>query len=130
MGLTGSINLMAFNNAFTEVRKDSKGNDVPCAVIPLPHNWLSKTEKGNVFVNLSAWKIPPEKRKADRKDTHIVSLDPGKEVREKLKAVDKYPPTLGNLTDWDEVGGMEKEANTSPQQAGFMPPEGNDNIPF
>lgn len=128
--ISGSINLMAFEKAFTEERKDSNGNSVICAVIPLPHNHLTKTEKGNVFVNLHANEIAPEKRKADRRDTHIVNQDPGKEIRQKLKDAGKYPTTLGNLVDWDQSGPSEQAAATSPAQAGFAAPPNTDNIPF
>lgn len=129
MGLSGSINLTGFNKAFTETRKDKNGNEVECAVIPMPHNWLSKTDKGNVFVNFSAWPIPPEKRKADRKDTHIVNLDPGKETRQKLKEMGEYPPTLGNIVDWDQITPGEPQANAGPTDAGFKAPS-SDPAPF
>ena len=113
---------MAFEKAFTEERKDAAGNTVTCAVIPLPHNHLTKTDKGNVFVNLHANEIAPEKRKADRKDTHIVNQDPGKEIRQKLKDAGKYPNTLGNLVDWAQSGPSEQQAATTPAQAGFADP--------
>lgn len=127
--LSGKINLTGFNKAFTETRKDQAGNDVPCVVIPMPHNWLEKTEKGNVFANFFGNEIPAEKRKANRKDTHIVNMDPGKEARQKLKEMGEYPPTLGNIVDWGQVSPQEPQANDSPAQAGFSAPS-SDPAPF
>lgn len=57
-----------------------------------------------VYLDLFANEIDANKRRADSKDTHIVSQSVSKEVREKLKAESKYPPTLGNLAVWGGGG--------------------------
>ena len=130
MGITGSINLMALNNAFIEQRKDKNGNTVDCAVIPLKHNWMHKTEKGNVYMRISAREINQDNKREDSKDTHIVSLSVDKETYDKLRSIDKYPPTLGNLTDWDKVyGSGANQASASPQQSTLAPPDADD-VPF
>ena len=106
--ITGSINLRAFKNSFIETRKNKSGQAVKCVTIPLEPNYLSETDKGNVYVNVSAWprKNPPTNEKD--KSTHIVNHDPGKEVRDKLKSANEYPATLGNLTVWGEQSHSEQ----------------------
>ena len=97
----GYFNLMAFNNAFIEERVNKAGATIKCVTIPLENNFLAPTDKGGVFVNWTAWEN--DKIKSDH--THLINLDPGKEVREKLKAAGEYPPTLGALKV-DEGGGF------------------------
>ena len=85
----------------------------------------TKTEKGNCYANFSAW--PRRTAAASEKDksTHIVNYDPGKEVRDELKAVSQYPPTLGNLTVWDQV-----TSTSSEEHSGAQTYEESDEVPF
>lgn len=109
--ISGKINLAALTHAVMPMGKDK----VECIVIPIAKNNLFKSDKGNVYLDLQAFEIAPEKRNDDRKDTHIVSQSLPKEVREKLKEANQYPPTLGNLIDWDQVsGGGEPSPNVDP----------------
>ena len=85
--------MMAFNNAFIEKRVNKAGAEIMCVTIPLENNHLQPTDRGGVFVNWTAW--ANDKIKSDH--THLINLDPGKEVREQLKAAGEYPPTLGAL---------------------------------
>ena len=101
--LKGYFNLMAFNNAFIEERVNKAGAKIECVTIPLENNFLALTDRGNVPVNWVAW--ANEKIKSDH--THLINLDPGKEVREQLKAAGEYPPTLGALKV-DEGGGFQQ----------------------
>ena len=123
--ITGSINLAGFKHIL-EKRKNSKGEMIDCITIPLSANYLNKTDKGNVYVNISAWPRKNAPKNENDKSTHIVNQDPGKDVRAKLKEANEYPPTLGNLTVWDQASG---ETNDQPANYGTF--EGTaDDLPF
>lgn len=99
---------MAFNNAFIEERVNKAGATVKCVTIPLENNFLAPTDKGGVFVNWTAWEN--DKIKSDH--THLINLDPGKDIRDRLKAAGEYPPTLGALKS--EEGGFSHTGKVDP----------------
>ena len=78
-----------------EVRKNSKGEQVECMVIPIVQNNLFVTDKGSVIVNFAAW---PKSGTANVKFTHNLKQSLDKDDAEKLKAAGLYPADLGNLT--------------------------------
>jgi hypothetical protein len=118
----GYFNLMAFNNAFIEDRVNKAGATIKCVTIPLENNFLALTDKGNVPVNWVAWEN--DKIKSDH--THLIKLDPGKDVREQLKTAGEYPPTLGALKV-DEGDGFQQ---TGKIDEATMPLPAGDGLPF
>lgn len=117
--ISGNIALTALTCAF---KKSAKGTE--CLIIPLEENHLKKTEKGNVYMNISA----REHINEERKQTHIVSQSVPKDAYEKLRENDEYPPTLGNLTDWSKLAGSgEGSPNTMPNDEFESMP---DDLPF
>jgi len=106
--ISGSIALTALKSSFI---KNKKGEEF--LLIPLNKNSLIKTEKGNVYLSLSAREYISE----ERKQTHIISQSVPKDVYEKLREKNEYPPTLGNLTDWSKLlGKNEVIPNTIPSE--------------
>lgn len=139
--ITGKLNLAKLEHVIREFpMKD--GSKQECIVIPIKKNSLYRTDKGNVFLDIYANEIPPEKRKVitvkskdgtkeyDRyESTHIANQSLPEDVREKLKAAGQYAPTLGNLTDSNLQlqSGSSESANVSDDFAAM--PEG-DGLPF
>ena len=119
--ISGKINLAALEHA---VIKTKSGDEA--IVIPIGKNNLFKSDKGNVYLDLFANEIDANKRRADSKDTHIVSQSVSKEVREKLKAESKYPPTLGNLAVWGGGGYSEP----SPAATSIDLADNTEDLPF
>lgn len=103
----GKINLTALKCAIvnSKVNKDEK---ILC--IPIKENNLFLSEKGNVYLDIIYNEI--KNKKEGVKDTHIINQSVPKEVREALKAEEKYPPTLGNLQHWDGSSHSEPASNT------------------
>lgn len=97
-------------------------------IIPISANHLTKTEKGNVYMNISAWPRRTASQFENDKSTHIINQDPGKEIRDAMKAEtpSRYPATLGSLTVWDQV----QQGATEPQSqsAGYV--QEGDDLPF
>jgi len=94
--ITGRIALTALKHVI-EDRKGQGGKMVKCITIPLPPNYLDLTEKGNVFLDFSAFETRKDGTKVDEP---IINQSPSKEIREQLKAAGQYPATLGNLKFW------------------------------
>lgn len=105
----GKINLTALKCAIvnSKVNKDEK---ILC--IPIKENNLFLSEKGNVYLDIIYNEI--KNKKEGVKDTHIINQSVSKEVREALKAEEKYPPTLGNLQHWDGNTHSEPAPNIAP----------------
>lgn len=113
------VNLRQLEHGFMTTKKGVK-----CIVLPIKENNLFEGEKG-VYLDMQAWEIDPDKRSADRKDTHIVSQSLSKEVRDALPD-GKYPPTLGNAIDWNQQGGS---STLTPEAQDFSGDDGQD-LPF
>lgn len=122
--ITGKINLAKFEHFLTQVPNKS-GQKEECIVIPIKRNSLIRTDKGNVFFDIAAFEVAPEKRKGE--DTHLVSQSFDKDTREKMKASGQNAPILGNLRDWNQSGGGEQSANTSNDFSGAAV---GDDLPF
>lgn len=119
--ISGNLNLAALEHKVVDGKKE--GEKILC--IPINANNLLLTEKRNVYIDIQAY--PLKEIKEGSKNTHIVNQGLSKEVRDKLKEQDKYPPTLGNLVDWSKhSGGSEPEPNISNQDFDPQP----DDLPF
>ena len=118
--ISGNINLAAFKHAFLKTKKGAEGIFIPFEV-----NNITKTDKGNVYVNIQA----SEHINAEKKQTHIVGQSVPKDVYEKLKEAGEYAPTLGNLTDWAKLGGGEATPGASSEAKASDFEEGDD-LPF
>lgn len=94
--ISGKINLSALEHS---VQTSKKG--VKFIAIPIEKNNLFQSDKGNVYLDISC----NEHLNSEKKQTHIVNQSVPKEVYEKLKEAGEYAPSLGNLTDWDKLGG-------------------------
>lgn len=100
--ISTKINLAALKNA--TILKMGKNKDVECIIIPIAQNHLFRSEKGAVYLDMVGF--PLKEKKADSKDTHLVSQSFSKEVREKQTEEDKKAnKILGNHIVWDEQGG-------------------------
>lgn len=100
--ISGNIALTQFKHVI-EKRKNTKGEQITCLVIPLEQNDLTLTEKGNVYVNWVAWDRKTVSQVEGDKSTHLINQQLPKEKAEAMKAQKIYPPTLGNLTNWADV---------------------------
>lgn len=98
--IKGKINLAAFSHAVMDVKRKD-GTAAKAIVIPVDANGLFLSDKGNVYFDFVAREIPAEKRKG--KDTHMISQSVGKEAYDALRSAQKYPPTLGSMSDGGEV---------------------------
>lgn len=119
--VSGKLNLAALEHA---IIKTKSGDEA--IVIPIKKNNLFKSDKGNVYLDFSARELDLSKRREGSNDTHIVSQSVGKEAYEKLKAENKYAPTLGNLTVWGGGGGEPKPNTTQIDDLGDEVPD----LPF
>lgn len=115
-GISGKINLAALTHS---VQTSKKG--VKYIAIPIESNNLFHSEKGNVFLDITC----NEHLDSEKKQTHIINQSVPKAVYEALKEKGEYAPTLGNLTDWDKLGGGGGEGSPN----SIDPIEGDD-LPF
>lgn len=124
--LTGQLNFSAFEHVITKVK--GKSGMIECVILPLDSNYIEKTEKdGKTYLNMgiAVYDVAPEKQKNG--NTHVMKINPNKEIREALKAAGKYTPFIGNLKDWSAPTA---EVNTSEQfDSGAVNVEGDD-LPF
>lgn len=98
-----------------EKRKTTTGETIDVITIPIKNNNLFLSEKGNVFLDLIAFEVAPEKRKTE--DTHLV-----KQSLPKDKQTDK-DPIIGNLKVWGA-------AEPTPAPEADIAPQSNGDLPF
>jgi hypothetical protein len=89
------INLAQLKHALMTTPKGTK-----CIVIPIDENSLFESEKGNVYLDLIAFKL----KEAEEDRTHLIKQSFSKEVRDKMTEEEKMKQSIiGNLKIWDEV---------------------------
>ena len=110
--MTGKLNLAKFEHFLAPV-KNKEGQPEECVVIPIKRNSIFKSDKGNLFVDIVALYVVPEKRKGE--DSHMIIQSFSKEDREKIKAAGLSAPILGNLKEWGEAV---EQPNTSADFSG------------
>lgn len=124
--LTGQINYSAMEHIVTMVK--GKNGPIECVILPLDSNWIEKTVKdGKTYLHqgIAVYDVAPEKQRNG--NTHTVKIYPKKEIRESLKAAQKYTPFLGNLKDWSAPTA---EVNTSEQFESGTAIETVEDLPF
>ena len=105
-----------------EKRKTTTGETIDVITIPIKNNNLFLSEKGNVFLDLIAFEVAPEKRKTD--DTHLVKQSLDKATSEKMSEDEKRSmPILGNLKVWGA-------AEPTPAPEAYIAPQSNGDLPF
>lgn len=122
MEITGSQNLMAFNNAFIEKRKSKSGEMIECVTIPLKQNFLEVYEgkKKGIYINLRAVESKQER------STHFMkqSVKNYSELSEEEK---KTIPITINLKVFSETSGQQDGSKISPSQNFSVD---SDDLPF
>lgn len=113
ININGQIALTNFKDFFFAKVKNKEGKEEECIVIPLSRNYLKKTEKGNVFAFFKAFTLRGKQNFGEH--THQMKLSVGKEILDKLKAMDppQYPPDLGWITATVYAGASEGDAKPS-----------------
>lgn len=105
-------------------KKGKSGDMVEGIFIPIKKNNLFKSEKGNIYLDLIAFEVAPEKRKGE--DTHLVKQSFSKDVRDKMSEQEQNDlPILGNLKVLEGFG------EPAPNTAGpSVDAESDDDLPF
>jgi len=115
--ISGQINLTKLTSALTS-RKGKDGTMIEGVFIPIDHNYLFKSDKGNVYMNIIAFDL----KDPDDGDTHLVKISLPKDVREKMsKEEQNEMPIIGNLKVWGDSEGREETVETL---------EEDDDLPF
>ena len=112
--ISARINLAQLQHV-VEKRKTKSGEQIDVITLPIKNNNLFLSDKGNVFLDLIAFEVAPEKRKTE--DTHLV-----KQSLPKEKQTDS-DPILGNMKVWGQ-------SEATPQQATDMPEPDGEGLPF
>ena|GEM_PF-1916942 len=118
--ISSRINLAQLQHV-VEKRKTKSGEQIDVITLPIKNNNLFLSDKGNVFLDLIAFEVAPEKRKTE--DTHLVKQSLDKKASDAMTDQEKRDmPILGNMKVWGH-------AEATPQQATDMPePDGD--LPF
>lgn len=87
------LNLAQLKSAVREI-PSKDGGKIKVLILPIAENSLFLSEKGNVYLDLVAHEVAPEKRKSE--DTHIVVQSFDKDTREKMKTEGTQSPIIGN----------------------------------
>lgn len=116
--ITGQINLTKLTSAVTS-RKGKDGKMIEGVFIPIDHNYLFKSDKGNIYLNLVAFDLKDPKKDDD---THIVKVSLPKDVRGKMSQEEQNEmPIIGNLKVWGEKSAQEESVEVI---------EEDDDLPF
>ena len=118
--MEGRFNLAGFTHGVMSIKRKD-GTSVRCVVIPIEENHITETEKGNLNVYFKTW--PIDNRRGQ--DTEWIKQNLKKEVREKLKAEGKYPPTLGAIVESEP-----QQAETADTSLQTPEPVAGEDLPF
>lgn len=122
--ISGKLNLASLQHVI-EKRKTKSGEMIDVITLPIKNNNLFLSEKGNVFFDLIAFEVAPDKRKGE--DTHLVKQSLDKAVMDKMTDEQKKAmPIIGNLKVW---GQSEPTPAAQSQDFSGMPQYG-DALPF
>lgn len=98
--ISGKLNLLNLHGVVKMIK--GQLGEVECLVIPLEKNKLFKGKSG-IYLDIIAFEIAPDKRKADSKDTHLVKQSFDKAVLDAMTdEAKKALPLLGSLQVWGE----------------------------
>ena len=89
-----NLKLTTLKNAGKARLTDNKGAAIDCLVIPIKDNHLYESERGDIYLTLTAWE---NERLKDGK-THLIKQSFNKEVRERMTEEEKKSiPILGDM---------------------------------
>lgn len=111
--ISGKINLAQFQHVI-EKRKTKGGEQIDVITLPIKNNNLFLSDKGNVFLDIIAFEVAPDKRKTE--DTHLVKQSLPKDKQS------ESDPIIGNLKVWGA-------SEPTPQQTDDIP-QSEDDLPF
>jgi len=119
--ISGKLNLASLQHVI-EKRKTKSGDMIDVITLPIKNNNLFLSEKGNVFFDLIAFEVAPDKRKNE--DTHLVKQSLDKAVMDKMTEEQKKAmPIIGNLKVWGQ-------SEPTPSAPAADIPESTDDLPF
>lgn len=108
----GKLNLAALPSHKVVEFKAKDGTPLECLVLPIKKNHLFKSEKGNIYLDLVAFRNKEPKLNKDGgvEQTHLVKQSLSKEVRDAMTDEQKkQQPIIGNLNIFDGAF-VEKQA--------------------
>ena len=127
----GKINLAALpSHKIAKFAVKGSKETIECIVIPIEKNHLYKREKGNVYLDIVAFKLKEPMRDEDGavQQTHLVKQSLSKEIRAAMSDDDKRnQPIIGNLNIFE--GGSYQEKEAVPDESISVPADGSD-LPF
>ncbi len=127
----GKINLAALSShKIAKFAVKGSKETIECIVIPIEKNHLYKSEKGNVYLDIVAFKLKEPMRDEDGavQQTHLVKQSLSKEIRAAMSDDDKRnQPIIGNLNIFE--GGSYQEKEAVPDESISVPADGSD-LPF
>jgi len=127
----GKINLAALSShKIAKFAVKGSKETIECIVIPIEKNHLYKSEKGNVYLDIVAFKLKEPMRDEDSavQQTHLVKQSLSKEIRAAMSDDDKRnQPIIGNLNIFE--GGSYQEKEAVPDESISVPADGSD-LPF
>ena len=126
----GKLNLAALNHQIAKFNSKSSKEPIECIVIPIEKNNLFKSDKGNVYLDLVAFKLKEPTKDEDGavQQTHLVKQSLPKTVREKMTDEEKNSqPIIGSLNVYSGGAFTESKPNLDDS---FTPDPGDDDLPF
>lgn len=89
-----NLKLTALKSAGKARLTNPKGETVDCLIIPIKDNHLYESERGDIYLSLTAW----ENDKLKDGKTHLIKQSFDKEVRERMSEEEKKSiPILGDM---------------------------------
>lgn len=129
----GKINLAALpSHKIASFAQAGSKETIECIVIPIKKNHLYKSEKGNVYLDIVAFKLKEPMKDDDGavQQTHLVKQSLPKEVRASMSEDDKKnQPIIGNLNIYDG-GGSGYQEREAVQDTSFGAPADGGDLPF
>lgn len=126
----GKINLAALaSHRIMEISVAGSTEKIKAIVIPIEKNHLHLSDKGNVYLDLVAYKMkePSKDKDGAVTQTHLIKQSLPKEIREKMTKEELMAqPIMGSLLISEYNGYTEKPA----VQDDTIAPNGEDDLPF
>lgn len=118
-----NLKLTALKDAGKAKLTNQRGEAVDCLIIPIKDNHLYESERGDIFLTVTAW----ENDKLKDGKTHLIKQSFNKEVREKMTEEErKTIPILGDM----KPIGQEKRELPSYSSGSVAAPQNDGDLPF
>lgn len=128
----GKINLAALpSHRIAKFPQKNSKEMIECIVIPIEKNHLYKSDKGNVYLDIVAFKLKEPLLDEDGavQQTHLVKQSLPKEVRANQTEQEKRDqPIIGNLNIFQGNSGYQEKQAV--QDDTFAEPDSGDDLPF